>query len=40
MYFPHGGVCSLLQCLADGSTVEVATVGHEGLIGLPVLLGL
>jgi CRP-like cAMP-binding protein len=39
VYFPTEGVCSLLQIMADGTAVEVATVGHEGLVGLPVFLG-
>ena len=39
VYFPLGGMFSLLITMADGSAVEVGTVGNEGLIGLPVFLG-
>lgn len=37
--FPNTGVFSLLSLMADGRAVEVATVGNEGMVGLPVLLG-
>jgi CRP-like cAMP-binding protein len=36
--FPTEGVCSLLSVVDDGRTVEVATVGNEGFVGLPVFL--
>lgn len=39
VYFPFNGVCSLLSTTADGDLVEVATVGNEGMVGLPVFLG-
>lgn len=39
VYFPLNGVFSQIVVLQDGSAVEVGTVGHEGLIGLPVFLG-
>jgi CRP-like cAMP-binding protein len=38
VYFPFAGVVSLLIGMADGSTVEVATVGREGMLGVSVLL--
>ncbi|MFI0240200.1 Crp/Fnr family transcriptional regulator [Streptomyces sp. NPDC016845] len=38
VYFPMIGVCSIVTDL-EGSTVEVATVGDEGMVGLPVFLG-
>ncbi|MEV8321513.1 Crp/Fnr family transcriptional regulator [Streptomyces sp. NPDC059900] len=38
VYFPVTGVCSIVTDL-DNSTVEVATVGDEGVVGLPVFLG-
>ncbi|GAA3677201.1 hypothetical protein GCM10022267_75150 [Lentzea roselyniae] len=38
VYFPLLGVFSILTDL-DGPTVEVVTVGDEGMIGLPVFLG-
>jgi CRP-like cAMP-binding protein len=39
VYFPVDGVVSLVAVMADGATAEVTTVGHEGLVGLPVFLG-
>ncbi len=38
VYFPLGGVVSLLVTMADGSAVEVALVGREGMLGVSVLL--
>jgi CRP-like cAMP-binding protein len=34
VYFPLAGVVSLVSTLVDGATVEVATIGNEGLVGL------
>ena len=34
VYFPNGGVCSVTTVLSDGSMVEAATVGDEGMLGL------
>ena len=39
LYFPNSGVISFLGVLGNGGTVEVATVGNEGMIGTPILLG-
>lgn len=39
VYFPLNGVCSLLIMMPDGQTVEVGTVGNEGMVGIPVFLG-
>jgi CRP-like cAMP-binding protein len=39
VYFPRTCVCSLLTPLADEMPVESATVGKEGMVGAPVLLG-
>lgn len=39
VYFPNRGVGSTVIVMGDGGTVEVATVGNEGMIGTPVLLG-
>lgn len=39
IYFPLNGVVSLLTVMKDGSAIEVATVGNEGMVGLPVFLG-
>lgn len=38
-YFPVNGVVSMLATLEEGTMVEVATVGNEGMIGLPLFLG-
>lgn len=38
-YFPIDGVCSLLNIMQDGQGIEAATVGNEGMIGVPLLLG-
>ena len=35
VYFPGGGFLSILTVLEDGSRVEVATIGREGVAGLP-----
>lgn len=39
VYFPLSGVVSLVSSMQQGAIVEIATVGNEGLIGVPVLLG-
>jgi CRP-like cAMP-binding protein len=39
IYFPGEGVCSITQVMQDGRTVEVATVGKEGFIGINSLFG-
>lgn len=39
VYFPLTGVCSMLTIMQDGTAIEVATVGNEGMIGLPIFLG-
>jgi CRP-like cAMP-binding protein len=37
VYFPATGVVSMVSTM-DGETVEVGTVGNEGMAGLPLLL--
>lgn len=37
-YFPENGLLSLLVTTKTGSTVEVASVGSEGVVGLPTIL--
>src|SRR4051812_23240586 len=32
-YFPTGSVLSALTVMQDGSIIEVATIGNEGLVG-------
>ena len=38
VYFPVNGLLSLLSATETGSTVEVAMVGNEGIVGLPAVL--
>jgi CRP-like cAMP-binding protein len=40
VYFPTSGVYSLLLPMKDGSPVEVAVVDSEGMLGIPVVLGM
>jgi CRP-like cAMP-binding protein len=40
IYFPHGGMFSLLAVMRDGKAIETATVGREGVIGAMAGLGL
>ena len=39
VYFPNGGVFSVTAEMRDGTLVEVATVGIEGMLGIGVFLG-
>ncbi|MBW4419139.1 MAG: Crp/Fnr family transcriptional regulator [Myxacorys californica WJT36-NPBG1] len=39
VYFPNSGVISMVTITEDGETVEAATTGNEGMVGLAVLLG-
>ncbi len=39
VYFVTSGVASMVAEMADGMTVEIATVGPEGMVGMPVFLG-
>jgi CRP-like cAMP-binding protein len=39
VYFPLTALASLLIVLDDGKQIEMAAVGCEGLVGLPVALG-
>ena len=38
IYFPHSSVISLIVVAANGSSVEAATIGNEGVVGLGGLL--
>jgi len=38
VYFPGGGFLSIVTVLEDGSMVEVATVGREGVVGSSAVL--
>ncbi|GGC69530.1 Crp/Fnr family transcriptional regulator [Siccirubricoccus deserti] len=39
IYFPHRGVVSLVSEVPDSRSVEIATVGNEGMVGVAILLG-
>jgi CRP-like cAMP-binding protein len=36
VYFPVSGVVSLVTSLMDGSLIEMAAVGNEGVVGVPM----
>lgn len=39
VYFPISGIISLLAAVEDRATLEVGIVGREGMVGLPVFMG-
>lgn len=39
VYFPEDSVVSILGVMSDGTAIETATVGREGMIGIPLFLG-
>lgn len=39
VYFPNGGIVSLLSTVKERSTLEVGMVGSEGMAGIAVYLG-
>jgi CRP-like cAMP-binding protein len=39
VFFPHSGVISVVAVYANGSTIEMATIGREGCSGVQALLG-
>lgn len=39
VYFPETGVVSSLSVMTDGSAVETATIGYEGMFGLSAFYG-
>ena len=39
VYFPNSGIVSLLASVAARATLEVGIVGREGMVGLPVFMG-
>lgn len=38
-YFPLSGMISVVALMSEGLGSEVATVGNEGMVGLPIFLG-
>ncbi|WP_072376299.1 Crp/Fnr family transcriptional regulator [Hyphomicrobium sp. NDB2Meth4] len=39
VYFFETGVGSLVNTMKDGAASEVGTIGNEGIVGLPIVLG-
>lgn len=39
VYFPGTGLCSIINKMADGASIEVACIGSEGVVGLHSLAG-
>ena len=39
VYFPYSGVISVLAVYADGSAIEMATIGREGCTGVQAVFG-
>ena len=39
VYFPTNCIVSFLYGMKDGSTAEIAVVGHEGMVGTSMLIG-
>ena len=39
VYFPLSGMVSLVLNTEDGQTIEVGTIGNEGMLGTPLALG-
>jgi CRP-like cAMP-binding protein len=37
--FPTTAVCSIVTVLGQGGPIELATIGKEGMVGVPVFLG-
>ena len=39
VYFPNSGIVSLLATVEEGGSLEVGIVGREGMVGMPVFMG-
>jgi CRP-like cAMP-binding protein len=39
VYFPTTAIVSLLYVMENGSSAEIAVVGHEGLVGISLFMG-
>ncbi|HEY2851869.1 MAG TPA: cyclic nucleotide-binding domain-containing protein [Gemmatimonadaceae bacterium] len=37
VYFLESGVASMVSMMREGATVEVSTIGNDGLVGVPLL---
>ena len=38
-YFPIDSIISLLYVLKNGDSAEVAVAGHDGMVGMPIIMG-
>jgi len=38
--FPENGIISVVNLMQEGRSIEVATIGREGILGVPLLLGI
>src|ERR1700681_4392616 len=39
VYFPTTSIVSLLYVMKSGASAEIAVVGHEGVVGMPLIMG-
>jgi len=39
VYFPLNCVLSVVSNMEDGSMIEIGTIGHEGMTGIPLIMG-
>jgi CRP-like cAMP-binding protein len=39
VYFPNDALISIVSLSSEGATVEIGLIGHEGMVGLPAVLG-
>ena len=39
VYFPTGGMISIVAAMADGAAVEIGMAGKEGMFGISIILG-
>jgi CRP-like cAMP-binding protein len=39
IYFPTTAIASLLYVMQNGASAEIAMVGHEGAVGIPLVMG-
>lgn len=39
VYFPTTSIISLLYVMEDGASAEIAVVGNEGILGIPIFMG-
>ena len=40
VYFPTRGAVSAVKVMEDGESIEIGTIGFEGMVGLPLLMGI